>query len=115
MEQQARPKARRRTRAQWEAIFAEQSASGLTQRAFCQSRGLSLNSFTNAKTRLGAEGNGMSPPASFVPVTLESEPEKPSAVRFARAPDGNDGGAWDLELELGAGMVLRLRSPHRPG
>ena len=45
---------RRRTAEQWAALLAEHGESGLSQRAFCRSRGLSVGAFYNAKSRAKA-------------------------------------------------------------
>ena len=80
----------RRTPAQWQELLEEQSRSGLRQAAFCASRGISLGSFQNAKRRLGAE--------TAVDSWLEV-----GALTERRAS------GWDIELELGDGLCLRLR------
>lgn len=83
----------------WRALVAEQAESGLTQRAFCQSRGLLLSTFCNAKRRIQAT----EPVANadkveeFIAVALDGE-----SVR-----DTSQG--WDIELTLGDNMTLRVR------
>ncbi len=42
----------RRTPEQWRNLIDQQYESGLSQKAFCQSHGLSLATFTNWKRRL---------------------------------------------------------------
>ena len=80
----------RRSREEWQRLIEEQSASGLTQTAFCQVNALSLGSFQNWKRRLAAEA----PTAPWVDFgTL----------------DRSAGAAWDIELQLGDGICLRLR------
>ena len=100
MREQGNERRRRRTQEQWTALLAEQGDSGLSQRAFCRSRGLSVTAFYNAKSRAKApvllaeerrEGE-------FIAVSLEPEP--------AVVP--REG--WDVELTLGSGVVLRVRS-----
>ena len=86
----------RRSREQWQQLIAEQQRSGLSQKAFCAERGLVLSTFTNWKRRLGettssnrsAEGDWLELPVSLT--------------------EGTSAG-WDIELELGGGLCLRLR------
>ncbi len=77
-----------RSPAEWRALMADYEASGLTQVKFCQSRGVSRKTFQSWRRRLGLTGT-----TPFVELT-------PPLV-----------GSWDVELELGDGMVLRVRRP----
>ena len=92
----ARKERRRRIRRgakEWSALVAEQADSGLSQRAFCAARGVSLSSFCAARRRVGA---------SSVPA--------PRVEDFVALPMGSMTMAgWGLELDLGEGVVLRLR------
>jgi len=86
---------RRRDTSEWSALLAEQAASGQSQRAFCAARGVALSSFCAAKRRLGGGSDGA--PAR-------------EAAEFVAIPVGALGAAsWALELDLGEGVVLRLR------
>lgn len=87
----------RRSRDEWAQLVAEQQQSGLSQQAFCEQRGVVLSSFRNWKRRLAdaptadrrdAGGNWLE-----LPVRLSDK--------------GTVG--WDIELELGDGLCLRLR------
>ena len=100
---------RRRSRslAQWQALFAEQADSGLSQYGFCQSRGVSTSAFYNAKARLkntdavrrkNIRAHAMAPVSEFIAVSVE-----PTVSSQEREP------AWEVELTLGAGVVLRIR------
>ena len=87
----------RRPRAQWSALLERYHDSDLTQTAFCEAHGLAISSFTTAlrrerKARAPSEHHD-----AFVPVLVDSAGEP------CEAPD------WDLELTLGAGIVLRMR------
>ena len=83
---------RRRSASEWRELIAEQSDSGLSQRAYCKERGLGLSSFVNAKHRY-AKPLSASPTSAFLPVALDV--------------DGRSG--WEIELGLGDGLTLRLR------
>ena len=91
---------RRRSRDEWARLFSEQAESGLSQRAFCEARHLSVSTFGNAKRRARA-GAGVSASGvgdDFVPVIFDTEASVPAT------------GRWDIELTLGSGVVLRIRS-----
>lgn len=81
----------RRGRDEWQRLVDEQAGSGLTQAAFCEAQGLSLASFGNWKRRL-------SPREST---------EQPWFELGALGDAGSSG--WDIELQLGDGICLRLR------
>lgn len=85
---------------QWQAWINEQAASGLSQRVFCQRRGLSKSSFYLWKRRLktAATTSPDTEPALFAPVM---PPEREESHRDTRG--------WDVELDLGDGICLRLR------
>ncbi len=88
--QQAR---KRRSGSQWKRLITEQSESGLSQRAFCDSRGLAYSSFCNWRRRLGAHS---------------SEPDSGGGFIEVEVGPGHDE-QWDVELTLGEGVVLRVR------
>jgi hypothetical protein len=81
----------RRSRSDWQQLIDEQARSGQSQRAFCAARALSAKSFQHWKRQLSAA-------ASPSPTWLELGPLRESAAT-----------GWDLELELGDGVCLRLR------
>ncbi len=85
----------RRSPAQWLRLIAEQSESGLGQVAFCRTRGLSPSSFFHWKRKLAARpmANDEAVMADFVELT----------------GDAAGSGSWEVEFDLGAGIVLRLR------
>ena len=95
----AEPKGRgsRRTRAQWSALIEQYAESELTQSEFCEVRGLAISSFTTALRRWRETPGGMGHAAAFVPVRVDD------ALRHVESS------AWDVELTLGAGIVLRIR------
>ncbi|MDT8442538.1 MAG: hypothetical protein RQ723_12900 [Desulfuromonadales bacterium] len=85
----------RRTAAQWRALIAEQDRCGQSQRAFCAHNGLALSTFSLWKRRLsGAEASeGREDPSSWIDLG-----------DLGSSPSG-----WDIELDLGGGVCLRLR------
>ena len=83
---------RRRTRAQWQRVVAAQMASGLSQAAYCARHRIAYSSFCRWKRELSRQESSVSP--AFIELTTAT-------------PVSASG--WDIELELGDGVVLRLR------
>ena len=83
----------RRSPSEWQQLIDEQARSGLSQTAFCAARTVSTTSFQHWKRQLGAAA---SPSPS--PTWLDLGPLRESVAA-----------GWDIELELGAGVCLRLR------
>ena len=80
----------RRSRAEWQQLIEEQASSGLSQSAFCASRGIGVGSFGNWKRRLAAEAS-------------------PDPWLELGALAGHGTGGWDVEVDLGQGVRLRFR------
>ena len=88
----------RRSASEWRSIMARFESSGLTGTQFCRSESLSPSTFWRWRGRLADVGEPVSPSrpagrAAFV--ELADGPASPSV--------------WEAELELGGGVVLRLR------
>jgi len=82
----------------WQALLDEQQHSGLSMRAFCKARGLTVSTFYGWKKRLSdADATGASFERLFTALT-------PALSQ----PTGPEGG-WEIELDLGDGVCLRLR------
>jgi hypothetical protein len=86
-----------RNRAQWSALLGRYRDSALTQTAFCEAHGLAISSFTRALRRERDAAVHSEHHDAFVPVLVDSAGEPSEAPQ------------WDLELTLGAGIVLRMR------
>lgn len=89
---------RRRSRAQWGAVFDRFAASGLGVEAFCDREGVSVSSFRRWRGLLAAEA---------------PRPEPEAAVERAGFVDAGllgvgSGGRLELRVELGVGVVLYL-------
>ncbi|WP_419649563.1 IS66 family insertion sequence element accessory protein TnpA [Thiolapillus sp.] len=95
---------KRRSRTEWQALIDEQIASGLTQKAFCGQQGISLATFSYWRRKLQAESSSTATPTSpsIDTVSLADWIELPTQG------SATDGG-WQIELELGSGLCLRLR------
>ena len=88
----------RRGQDEWLDIIACFEQSGQTRDQFCTEHNLGLSTFSRWRHQLRRAGMSPSPSnseASFI------ELEPPVAANLSQA--------WDVELELGAGVVLRLR------
>lgn len=91
---------KRRSKAQWQQLIDAQQSSGLSQKAFCQQEGLSIGTFTNWKRKLNDDEE------SFIP---SADTGGPSSDPWIELPAGSPGnGHWDIELDLGNGVCLRL-------
>jgi hypothetical protein len=87
----------RRSREEWERLMAEYEAGEVSQRVFCAQRGLAYSSFgywrKQLRCALAAEGRPM-------PALVELPGWPGLAVEAA---------PWRIELDLGEGIVLRVR------
>ena len=95
----------RRSASEWRALMAQFSRSRETRTQFCERHGLALSTFDRWRSLLRQEPTAVSqttpspPGALFVEIDEEDKP-------VTAVSEG-----WDVELELGAGMFLRLRRP----
>jgi hypothetical protein len=89
----------------WWAIVQRQAESGLSQVAFCAAEGLGVGSLQYWKRKFIREGR-----------LPEARPAPATPWFAALAVDGSAvdpaAPAWQIELELGGGLVLRI---HRAG
>ena len=83
----------RRSPNAWQQLIDEQARNGLGQSAFCAARSVSTTSFQHWRRRLAATAT---PPSA---TWLDLGPFHAPAAAVG----------WDVELELGAGVCLRLR------
>ena len=85
---------KRRGKGEWQQLIDEQAASGLSQKAFCGQKGIPLATFGYWKLKLRAEVAST--------VSLDDWIELPNGTSEPR-------GFWQIELDLGHGLCLRLR------
>ena len=85
--------ARRRSRADGERLVAQFEQSGLGRRAFCAARSIPVNTLDYWRRRLRREAPARSGFLELLPVAAKA---------------GTSHG-WDVELEFGDGVMLRLR------
>ena len=95
----------RRTAAQWRKLIERFDRSGQTRGNFCAANGLALSAFDLWRRKPGATqapADEAPPESLFVELTNATEPAELSRIAAGT-------GGWEVELELGAGVVLRLR------
>ena len=91
----------RRTSSEWDAIFADFAASGLSVSAFCRREKIAKSSFSKRRSRREKKAVAPSPKAArFVELTHS----QPSGPAVASVPAG---AGTRFELELPGGAVLR--------
>ncbi len=89
----------RRNRDQWRALLERFERSGQSREQFCRERSLSVSSFERWRRQLGK---------TVAPrQVIAEEPVFLELPADARASSE----AWEVELQLGAGVFLRLRRP----
>ncbi|HEB94506.1 MAG TPA: IS66 family insertion sequence hypothetical protein [Gammaproteobacteria bacterium] len=95
---------KRRDKAEWQQLIDEQAASGQTQKAFCEQVGISVATFGywQRKLRVEALSTSTGSGTGTDPVSLSDWIELPTRGREI-------GGSWQIELDLGNGLCLRLR------
>jgi len=84
----------RRSEAEWQDLFARFEQSGHSREVFCAEQGVVLSSFIRWWKKL-----------------RPSRPQQPAVVEepvFVELGTGREL-HWEVELQLGAGVVLRLR------
>ncbi len=91
-----------RTPDEWQSVFDRFEQSGQTRDQFCHGQGISLSSFSRWRTKLRKQ-TPVQPTSNDVPLFTE--------LASAAQPEGSAVSGWDIELQLGAGVVLRLRRP----
>jgi len=95
------PRRVRRSKDEWREVFACFEQSGQTIEQFCAQQGLALSTFNRWRQRLRTDCREVaqdSPESIFVELSRD---DAPGAVVSP----------WDVELQLGNGMFLRLRQP----
>ncbi len=90
----------RRSPAQWRELFARFKQGEQTQEQFCTEQGISLSSFDRWRAKLRKVASTQAV-IDEQPMFVELTPEAPSPVTSL----------WDIELQLGADVFLRLRRP----
>ena len=102
-----RPKRIRRGAEELQAIVQQYASSGMSRSAFCRKHGLAPGTFDRWHRSLD-RSTREAPEALFVelPVTNDAPPGALQEEQIPIPPP-----IWDIELQLGGDMVLRLRRP----
>lgn len=100
------PKYQRRSLFDWQELIAQQAKSGMTIAEFCDATGLSQSTFNNWKRRLRNNTVAEDPLVNKDDALFVSLP-----VSAAISDDQHSAVHWDIELDFGNGMCLRLRRP----
>lgn len=87
----------RKTRSQWQAIITEFNQSHLPARIFCSDHDLAYGTFAKWRQRFAKPTQEKTVKGSLIELIQPASP-KPEAEY------------WQVELELGNGMTLRLRA-----
>lgn len=100
-----RARRRRRSLEQWRRLIEEHAASDQTVTAFCAAHDLGKSTFQRWRNRLTSDTKpavASEPPTQglFTPLLAEQTASPADAI----AEHG-----WDIELDLGGGICLRLR------
>ena len=99
----------RRTTAEWHTLVRQQRDCGLSAAAFCRQHDLVYQTFVARRRQLGAEmahasrsTSATTPPS--LPGFVEIGVTEPAVAHRAPANE------WLIELDIGEGMQLRIRS-----
>lgn len=86
-----------RNREQWTQIIEQFNTSDMSVASFCRIHQINPASFYQRRKQLSQQAQPSESQAMFVEIT------QPEEQRLSEAA------AWDIELELGPGVVLRMR------
>jgi hypothetical protein len=96
----------RRSEHEWREVFTRFERSGQTQEQFCADQDIVLSSFTRWRQKLRHR-----PPNQSVAASQEIPTVAAADALFVELSSERAEQYWDAELQLGAGVVLRLRRP----
>ena len=88
----------RRSADQWSQVISDQCTSGLSQVEFCKREGIALSTFARWRQRLSGAEQATSRDKPWI--------DKPW-IELSDLPGTR--ASWDIELDLGDGICLRLR------
>jgi hypothetical protein len=103
----ARAKRIRRSPDEWQALINQFDRSRLSRKAFCQQQSLAISTFDLWRRRLKIIDADMPEPTEALFVELPARDESGSNAHTDRALPNT--ASWDIELQIGDGVVLRLR------
>jgi len=89
-----------RSKAQWQSLITEYENSPLNQQAFCDKHKIAVSSFHKWRKHFGLQP----PAAPFVEIG-----QALAAASVSEQTSSDAEKSWEVELELGQGLLLRLR------
>ena len=89
----------RKKATEWQELVGQYERSGLTRKQFCDKHALVLSTFDYWRHKLRRMNEAAHDETVFIALSTETE-----AVTKNDLP-------WDVELQLGEGLFLRLRHP----
>ena len=99
-----------KTPTEWRALLARQEHSGLSARAFCAQDEIPYHRFMYWRRKLGTASQGEPGlPAKQQGKNRTLEAVGPAFIEVPMAPEGDADPGWELELQWGSGLTLRLR------
>jgi len=101
----ARKKATHRSDSQWRETLAQQAASGMSIKDFCQQNDVTVSGFYAARKRLGVQlpDRPFNEVEQQQPVFVALEPSQTNEETSAQNSQ------WAVELQIGANIILRMR------
>ena len=99
----------RRSADQWQSIVRDQEYSGLKAPAYCESSGISYQSFMKWRQRFRTDNSTTdNPGTAFVELT---QTPMPGTTELTQCELNTTGSSTLIELSLGAGIELRISRP----
>jgi transposase-like protein len=88
--------------ASWKQLIAQYETGSLTQKSFCQQHRISVSSLHKWRNRFKQDEDS----THFIDISKAIVPTQ----HTSQSASEQESPAWLVELELGQGMVLRVRS-----
>ena len=87
---------KRRTREQWQVLVDKQAESELTVSEFCAQHALTVSNFYLWRKKLSDDSQSLTQPDNWLTFDMPASADK------------EPGAAWEIELALPGGVVLRM-------
>jgi len=90
------------SKASWRNLVSQYEAGSLTQKSFCQQHQISIGSFHKWRYRFKQDDNA----SHFIDISKAIDPRH----HTSESAVDQESPVWQVELELGQGIILRVRS-----